>query len=72
MGDNLTCPKCAGTMEPGVIPAVMTFLPGSWQGNIERGFLEDDAAALGCEKHRRNHVQVHEVRLSGELCPRLR
>jgi hypothetical protein len=25
-------------MEPGVIP-VMTFQPGSWQGNTERGFL---------------------------------
>jgi hypothetical protein len=38
MADNLTCPKCAGSMEPGVIP-VMTFQPGSWQGNTERGFL---------------------------------
>jgi predicted nucleic-acid-binding Zn-ribbon protein len=38
MADTLTCPKCAGTMEPGVVPD-MTFLPGSWQGNTERGFL---------------------------------
>jgi hypothetical protein len=37
MADNLTCSKCAGTMERGLIPN-MTFLPGSWQGNTERGF----------------------------------
>jgi hypothetical protein len=38
MADNLTCPKCAGTMEPGAIPD-MGFRPITWQRNSGKGFL---------------------------------
>jgi Domain of unknown function (DUF6487) len=41
MADNLTCPKCKGTMEPGVIPdmANAKVWPSSWQRNSERGYF---------------------------------
>jgi len=41
MADNLTCPKCAGAMEPGVVADIGhgVVLPSSWQRDTERNLF---------------------------------
>jgi predicted nucleic-acid-binding Zn-ribbon protein len=65
MADNLTCPKCKGAMEQGVIPdqGYGKVWVSSWQRNSEKGFF----GSLKTWKVKRTEIAAYRCMKCGYL-----